>query len=360
MQYLCDRTYGMVPETNAWRHFHTLLITIEYMKCSDPRDRIFGILGLVGHPSEATIIPPLLMPDYNKSTAVVFRDATRFICAEERSLSVLRMIQHRDQSDITSDEYLSWTVRWSRVWDDHKDPQRLRSKLYSASAGQATMAKISINMDHDPNPNVFSMDGFVVDKVLKVSDMPTQARWSEGAEELLSLYSRAHSLAAEAAKDRDNTDENARWTNAVWSTLVVGSLEMNTRASESDIAETARACWDFLEQQRQVPSYNSQLINEKADPATRAASRYIWASVTAFDHRLFFTTVSGYIGLGPKVMREDDVVVILSGGEWPFILRPCGAAYQFIGQSYVHGIMDGEAVYRNEEKGGKDMVFDLI
>ena len=42
--------------------------------------------------------------------------------------------------------------------------------------------------------------------------------------------------------------------------------------------------------------------------------------------------------------EEGDLICLLAGGEVPFILRSKGESlYQFIGESYVHGIMDGSA-----------------
>jgi hypothetical protein len=52
--------------------------------------------------------------------------------------------------------------------------------------------------------------------------------------------------------------------------------------------------------------------------------------------------------------KVDDVICILDGCSVPVVLRPCsrdmgtrtderGSFYQFVGECYVHGMMDGEA-----------------
>ena len=64
-------------------------------------------------------------------------------------------------------------------------------------------------------------------------------------------------------------------------------------------------------------------------------------------------TSSDRLGWVPDVALCGDVVAILPL-EVPLILRPCEeASYKVVGESYVHGIMDGEAI-----KGRK--VFDKI
>jgi hypothetical protein len=55
-------------------------------------------------------------------------------------------------------------------------------------------------------------------------------------------------------------------------------------------------------------------------------------------------TNSGYIGLVPGYAQEGDEVCVVSGARVPFVLRAQGTFYSLIGECYVHGIMDGEAL----------------
>jgi len=76
---------------------------------------------------------------------------------------------------------------------------------------------------------------------------------------------------------------------------------------------------------------------------------------TATTGRVFFITEQGYMGLGPAHVEIGDDVAVLAGGHTPFILRPTQEkeidrdygvqqCYKLIGDCYVHGLMDGEAV----------------
>ena len=60
--------------------------------------------------------------------------------------------------------------------------------------------------------------------------------------------------------------------------------------------------------------------------------------------QLFFTTL-GYVGIAPTAVKVGDSVAVFRGGRTPFIIRKHtdSAAYQLIGDSYVHGLMRGEA-----------------
>ena len=52
------------------------------------------------------------------------------------------------------------------------------------------------------------------------------------------------------------------------------------------------------------------------------------------------------LGLGPLDTRPGDLVCILCTADTPFILRkkPNVNTYRLIGEAYIHGVMDGEAL----------------
>jgi hypothetical protein len=75
----------------------------------------------------------------------------------------------------------------------------------------------------------------------------------------------------------------------------------------------------------------------------------------------FFITAKGYIGIGPRDMRENDTIYVFYGGRVPFVIRaedtPVregrsteNCRYQLVGDAYVHGIMRGEGVMATNEQ----------
>lgn len=63
--------------------------------------------------------------------------------------------------------------------------------------------------------------------------------------------------------------------------------------------------------------------------------------------RLVGRSKLGYMCQTSRFAREGDSIFILRSANVPFVLRPKGDAWEFIGDAYVHGIMQGEA---HEEK----------
>lgn len=51
-----------------------------------------------------------------------------------------------------------------------------------------------------------------------------------------------------------------------------------------------------------------------------------------------------YMGMFPAACRIGDIVVVLSGGPSAYLLRQRRIGYAFLGECYVHGIMNGEAM----------------
>jgi hypothetical protein len=60
--------------------------------------------------------------------------------------------------------------------------------------------------------------------------------------------------------------------------------------------------------------------------------------------RVMFVSSTGWLGLAPHGTREGDVVFVAVGADVPYILRACEDGYELTGECYVQGIMDGEAM----------------
>lgn len=128
---------------------------------------------------------------------------------------------------------------------------------------------------------------------------------------------------AHSAVITKETDRGAFVNDSVWKSspdfvyLIEGRLGKAEKESESSLEEQLNSRIDLLEASMK-----------------RAAIK-----------RAFFVTEKGYMGLGPSNMEEGDFLYVLSGGQVPFILRPTTLVegFSLVGESYVHGIMDGEA-----------------
>jgi hypothetical protein len=87
--------------------------------------------------------------------------------------------------------------------------------------------------------------------------------------------------------------------------------------------------------------------------------------------RRLFRTSRGYLGIGPEDTQNGDRICILTGGQMPLVMRPKEDVIIFrnsflrnfhwtlIGESYVHGIMDGEAIVDFQRSGKEMEIFEI-
>lgn len=75
--------------------------------------------------------------------------------------------------------------------------------------------------------------------------------------------------------------------------------------------------------------------------------------------RTFLITEKGYYGLGPRIMKPGDLCCVLFDADVPFILRKVDGAerYKLVGEAYIHGLMDGEAMGMLEKAELKEEKF---
>ena len=58
--------------------------------------------------------------------------------------------------------------------------------------------------------------------------------------------------------------------------------------------------------------------------------------------RRFYKSHKGFMGLAPDIAQEGDKICLVLGCCTPLIIRGGGPNFSLVGESYVHGVMDGE------------------
>lgn len=81
----------------------------------------------------------------------------------------------------------------------------------------------------------------------------------------------------------------------------------------------------------------------------------------AFKKRRSFLSADGFVGVGPLDMRAGDIICVIYGGSFPYVLREVEngdtwGTCKLVGEAYCDGIMDGEAL----TMGIADREFKLV
>lgn len=203
---------------------------------------------------------------------------------------------------------------------------RTRSRIYDPW-GQGDKRPLSLGSDHDQVKVVGSMlitDGLLLDQIHSVAQLP--------------CASNDHTAARGMIESWVPSDPNGIYhpTGETRMTAFLRSIVLDLAKGKTPVTRGGAGMWD----------YNSGKLvvgDENDDEATRATKFCQWRTLAA--------TKNGYMVLVFLEAQEGDVVFALRGGSMLYVLRPQGNDYIFIGECYVHGFMDGEALKLLEEGG---------
>jgi hypothetical protein len=99
------------------------------------------------------------------------------------------------------------------------------------------------------------------------------------------------------------------------------------------------------------PSYRGTRSGETWRHVRTKLDTAAWALMQRMrTERCLLATDRGYIGIGPSWAEVGDKISIMSGGSVPLLLRESGTdedgelLHKLVGECYVYGIMNGEAV----------------
>ena len=127
------------PETLAQFSFMRLLIDTWTFHATDPRDKIYSLYGLLSLPKGSN---PTWAPDYAKSVARCFADATRVLMEEEGDMNVLCTVQ--DHSVQTTPGLPSWVPDYAMPY------MNMMTGYYTAAKGLPFTLLPSKNWDTLP------------------------------------------------------------------------------------------------------------------------------------------------------------------------------------------------------------------
>lgn len=147
--------------------------------------------------------------------------------------------------------------------------------------------------------------------------------------------------------------EQQKVPDKLWRTMVVNRGPNGTSAP----AWYQRACLDCLQLVYRTGHLSIRKLRDNRRTPSTILSFLDRVQETVFGRRFFTTEANtgahkaSLFGLGPKDVRSGDVVCILFGCSVPVILREMTKEkdhhYQFIGEAFVQGVMEGEVFQVN-------------
>ncbi|KAF5868701.1 putative heterokaryon incompatibility protein [Botrytis fragariae] len=336
---------------NASSSLEGLLNIFGERRCSDPRDKIYGLLGIL-----ATEEVNFIHPDYSIDIVLLYGNTVMDIINKARNLDILSQLWPRKWhcTGILAGQGPSWIRDWTAERPSHVlvDTVSERYRLFpkfSASGKSSAIVKERRKL------------GIVIRGIflnsLQVLGRPNDVE-VDNDEEMAMTYREWRQLAQSETQFDQPYPSSSRITahsDAFSQTLCMSiasdSSQSNNSASEyyyrrvsndSQARKNHHSWWES-EIEGTPRLGGKQLLN--AENANSDIIRFHTLVYFATHMRRFFIAKEPrWIGLVPMDAQIGDQLFLLEGGKVPYILRRMKGKeeYKIIGDCYVHGIMDGE------------------
>lgn len=341
------------------KNLETLLSLFQHASCSDPRDRVYGLLGLA---TDGASIPV----DYERSVFEVYKEVVQHSLRTTGSLDIIcrpwAVESMSGQSQSTN--LPSWIIGW----EDRVDSLR--------RSGQSTNLRTASDMFAGIGENgSYSASGFGRSRKAPIVDFPGTTIVGGRIHQSTWLLARGIAIGritfcTEPMADRiipkvcfeklgglcghsSTGPGDTRVPDRLWRTLVA-DRGPNNGPCPPWYRRTAQHCLDNL-------LCNGHLNLDRAvyDMDTYGAD-FLKRVRSVVSNRVFFEAASSnyqqtkpaeaLVGIGTPETKEGDVLAVLYGCSVPVVLRPVHVPnqtreYRLIGEAFVYGRMEGETLH---------------
>lgn len=327
----------------------TLLDMTRCLLATDPRDKIFALLGMADD-EQGKFRAMGIRPDYGKSVQQVYTDLTgRFILNGS-----LELISSVECNKITRIKGLpSWVPDYN-----------VTSHNGSFAKGYKAAGETSVSATWSPGSDVLKIKAYELDAVVICSDSDgeTPERFLIEAFFLAAKFCSSGTVYDWLSLLAQGNSEPA--LDAFWRTLVGDGNTLNVGHPVPQEYQNHFATF-------MAHLFASQLFSVSQEATERLiAIPNSAALLTMGDQSLyrslcmdkivghrFFITYDGRMGLASQDIEPGDRVMIFGGGGPIYLTRERQGYHQFIGNGYVFGLMHGEAIVMSMGgEGFKDII----
>lgn len=323
---------SLIQETREWGDSFTIIhlfSSFRFRKAYDPRDKIFGLLGLVSLPYAGAIIP-----DYTRSVAEIYREVVVISVSRTGTLDFLSNCYGEKRLSILPSFIPDWTASIDEERELYHKHRVSSLSFYDASSKTVTEVQFVSSLEAN-------FKGIIFDVVEETGPILTAPRT-----EVHMQSWRRFAGVEERSVERSTTDVTE--AELELSITLCGGMEADDKQKLVSLrgASLEKAWFKFKKYEAWVVSHFNVTIFDT--DVAQFATAHVAATI---DKRLAKTSKNN-LALVPETTQEGDIIAILAGGRVPYVLRPALTRnhddascrlYTFVGDAYVYGIMDGQA-----------------
>ncbi|CAO2653350.1 Nn.00g027610.m01.CDS01 [Neocucurbitaria sp. VM-36] len=314
---------------------NTALGLARQAEASEPRDKVFGILGLLDKSISSKIVP-----DYDDSVQQVFTDLTVTIIRVTRSLE---QIAYRAEQ--LAPGWPSWVPDLRSPFPRH-NVKSLRNR----QASENTSVRFKIKESERGNL-LLCCKGYKVDIIDGIAASSKRSLITMADSTQIHRQDTIKALHRSLVLDHPKTRRHPALKKVPWM-FHCSSNEAYTSISPpiweeifkskqfDDFRKFREANEDFRIGSKDFPDFFSSSPTNITKP--HVIMYHLRLAVHSLKGRRLATTDTGYIAMVPGSVQKGDVVAVLLGCNFPVLLRPHGDYFRVLGECYVHGLMDGQ------------------
>jgi hypothetical protein len=335
-------------------------------ECSDPRDHVYGLAALCNLGTSYNISYSTL----SLTTQEVFADFTLHSLRTTRSLEAFQLMCRRAivrsnyRTDIAQSlRPRSWTPGLSTWVPDFAGPVPAMRRISSEDRRREILLSASKSRPVELTRSSRQKLGVIGVEIGTVQVCGTERRGSSDSDTDAHFSSYLWQYFASIQRCMDTIQSSMpaqfvcrqlldvlsmglRWQHCpVWADL---ACRLPAQTSDRMIDSSLGAAWIIYHLPGLASKAKLSLHRWLNPRGWRAIANHadLWLYSANQGTRLSTTdNVDALTGTGPEGLRVGDIICVLYGGDVPFILHPDGKGqYVLIGECYVSGIMQGEAL----------------
>ncbi|KAK8128885.1 hypothetical protein PG984_009993 [Apiospora sp. TS-2023a] len=370
---LFDISHFFVGKDEA-RHFNNIIQPTRHLQCTDPRDKLFSLMGVCDTIS--------VRADYSWPIRDVYTDFTRQILETDYDMSTLLTAGRWHPENGLQLNLPSWVPDYRGTHGvDIRYLAASHLRHFSASSLKERNITLppridSVSVEHHSEGIMEPQYLLVVRGILidTVSAIMTLKQVQDTPQSLLRLVEPTGAVPRPSGEDdyaqalfrtmifEDRTLHKSMFSTRGYNTgndryirMALGFAHCLGLSDATDKSETS-----FLDSflglkigDRTLLQHYEHLLETDPGELQWHYREYLIRSNETSEKSAstFFVTNGNRIGKGPRDLTQGDCVAVIYGCRIPLVLRPSGQYFQLVGPCYMHGAMFGEII--DQLSGGR-------
>lgn len=356
MSIMTYRQYREKGKEIDWSH---LLWTCGFRDCSNPLDRIFALLGMADKS-----VTSVIEPDYHADERQVFLDAFKVAIKYDHQLHILNLPFERGDT-LTFERGNS---KGLPTWCPNLK-KRLNGcmQLSARLVGVRKFDEKSSEVFHNSKDHL-TIKGLELDTIHQIAESDYPGFGERFTVERSELVSRFHEETSRMTKNSAYGKDKAEVlaAEALEAKPLEGKgLEAYCRTLIADVARAHNGREWSAEEMMTAHKYHFTPLHLHAHLSNSdkaLSSKYGSLVNQACMGRKFILTTKGRVGLAPAKCQIGDVICVFLGACAAHVLRPNvdpPDTFRFVGDCYLHGIMNMEALDMHDKGDVKAKLFTV-